>query len=134
MSDDKDKIREMVMALARSKSDPSYLDVARQAAADVMGAKTGRITEQMFAESDCDDDEDEDGVEVDVEVEVKKDKKDSKSDKDKKDSKSDKDKKDSKVDEAHLFGKSSKAHANLGKRDLNSKKRAINKGSLNRDK
>ena len=124
---DKDKIREMDMALARSKSDPSYLDVARDAAADVMGSKTEQVTEDMFSEDlneakksdddDCDDDDKSKKV------------KDSDDDDDDDDDCDDDDDDDS-MKEGSLGG-AAKRHARAGHRDLNSKRRALDKASRN---
>jgi len=110
MSNEKDKIREMVMALARSKSDPSYLNVARAAAADVIGAKTERISEEMFSED----------VDTGTDDVVAKDEK----------SEEDDGKSDSTMEGSHLVG-AAKRHARAGHRDLNLKKRAREKMSRN---
>ena len=108
MSNEKDKIREMVMALARSKSDPSYLDVARAAGAEVMGAKTERISEEMF--SDAEDIGSEEGTDEVV-------------------AEDDNEESDSTM-EGSLMG-AAKRHARAGHRDLNSRRKARDKASRN---
>lgn len=97
----------MVMALARSKGDPSQLDVARTAAADVMGAKTERVSEEMFAvvESSEDGAKEEDASEGDDETE-------------------------STVEGSQMMG-AAKRHARAGHRDINSKRRVVDKAARN---
>lgn len=109
MSNEKDKIREMVMALARSKSDPSYLDVAREAGAEVMGAKTERISEEIFSED----------VDTGTDDVVAKDEKSE-----------DDGESDSTMEGSQLVS-AAKRHARAGHRDLNNKQRARDKGSRN---
>ena len=70
MSKEKDKIREMVMALAQSKADPTFLEVARAAGAEVMAAKTERISDEMFLEAEAEVD---DGAADKDEADAKKD-------------------------------------------------------------
>jgi hypothetical protein len=105
---EKDKIREMVMALARSKSDPSYLDVARAAGAEVMAEKTERISEELFTESE------ETGAEEVVAEDEKSE---------------DDDESDSTMEGS--LGGAAKRHARAGHKDMNSRQRAIAKGSRN---
>ena len=107
---EKDKIREMVMALARSKSDPSYLDVARAAGAEVMADKTERISEELFSED----------VDTGTDDVVAEDDK----------SEDDDGETDSTMEGSHMMG-AAKRHARAGHRDLNNKQRARDKGSRN---
>ena len=105
---EKDKIREMVMALARSKSDPAYLDQARQAGAEVVAAKTERIAESMVAGEEATVDADDQTDDVVEEGEASEDDEES----------------DSIGEGTH---NPAKRHMRAGHRDLNAKKRAAEK-------
>ena len=134
---DKDKIREMVMALARSKSDPSYLDVAREATAEVMASKTGQVTEAMFSEDSKEKESkeskkskksDDDDCECDDDDKSKK----SDDDDDDDDDDGDDDDDDDSIKEGSRFAGAAKRHARAGYRDLNAKKKAIRSPVSNR--
>ena len=107
---DKEIIHDMVNALARSKTDPSFLDVAREKANEVMAAKTERQSDEMFEKVEAEDQNDD----VVEEGEA-----------------SDDDEESDSIGEGSL-DRAARRHARAGHRDLNAKKRAVAKPARDR--